>query len=79
MQAAGATEHDVALMRKHCGVKTGVKAAGGIRSYADALRFVRLGATRLGTSATETIAAQEREAMAGKPVEQAAVRTNNTE
>jgi deoxyribose-phosphate aldolase len=59
MQAAGATEHDVALMRKHCGPNVGIKAAGGIRSYADAMRFVRLGATRLGTSATETIAAEE--------------------
>ena len=72
MHAAGATEHDVALMRKHCGPSVGIKAAGGIRSYADALRFVRLGATRLGTSATETIAAQERAAMAGEPVEHAA-------
>ncbi len=59
MLAAGATEHDVALMRKHCAPNVGVKAAGGIRSYADALRFLRLGALRLGTSATETIAAEE--------------------
>jgi deoxyribose-phosphate aldolase len=72
MQAAGATEHDVMLMRKHCGPGVGVKAAGGIRSYTDAMRFVRLGATRLGTSATEAIAAQEQAAMAGTPVEQAA-------
>jgi deoxyribose-phosphate aldolase len=68
MQAAGATEHDVALMRKHCGPNVGIKAAGGIRSYADAMRFVRLGATRLGTSATETIAAGEFAAMHGETV-----------
>jgi deoxyribose-phosphate aldolase len=71
MQAAGATEHDVALMRKHCGPNVGVKAAGGIRSYADAMRFVRLGATRLGTSSTETIAAEERAALHPEPVAQA--------
>ena len=60
LQATGATEHDVRLMRKHCGPTVQVKASGGIRSYEDALRFVRLGATRLGTSGTEAIAAGER-------------------
>jgi deoxyribose-phosphate aldolase len=68
MQAAGATEHDVILMRKHCGPNVGVKAAGGIRTYADALRFVRLGATRLGASATETIAAEESAAPRREPI-----------
>jgi deoxyribose-phosphate aldolase len=71
MLAAGATEHDVELMRKHCGPRVGVKAAGGIRSYADALRFVQLGATRLGTSATQSIAEQELDALRGEPVAQA--------
>jgi deoxyribose-phosphate aldolase len=37
-----------------------VKASGGIRSYADAKRFVDLGATRLGTSGTQAIAQGER-------------------
>jgi deoxyribose-phosphate aldolase len=37
-----------------------VKASGGIRGYEDAQRFVDLGATRLGTSATKEIAAGER-------------------
>jgi deoxyribose-phosphate aldolase len=37
-----------------------VKASGGIRNYDDARRFVDLGATRLGTSATKEIAAGER-------------------
>lgn len=60
MQAAGATEHDVQLMRAHCGPQVQVKASGGIRSFADAKKFVALGATRLGTSSTETIAAGER-------------------
>ncbi len=55
----GATEHDVTLMRKHTSEAMEVKASGGIRSYADAVRFVELGATRLGTSGTATIAEGE--------------------
>ena len=58
-QSTGATEHDIRLMRKHCSDKVGVKASGGIRSLADAQKFVALGATRLGTSGTEVIAAGE--------------------
>lgn len=46
----GATVADVALMRKTVGPDMGVKAAGGARSYADALAFVEAGATRIGTS-----------------------------
>lgn len=60
LQSTGATEHDIRLMRKHVSDKVEVKASGGIRSYADAQRFVALGATRLGTSGTEAIAAGER-------------------
>jgi deoxyribose-phosphate aldolase len=48
---AGATVEDVELMRQAVGDALGVKAAGGIRSYADAMRFIDAGATRLGTSA----------------------------
>lgn len=54
--ATGATEHDVRLMREHTPAAVQVKASGGIRSYADARKFVELGATRLGTSSTEAIA-----------------------
>ena len=43
---AGATFHDVALFAAH--VK--IKAAGGISSLEDAEEFIRLGASRLGTS-----------------------------
>lgn len=46
----GATFEDVKLMRKHVGVNVKVKAAGGIASFADAEKFVALGADRLGTS-----------------------------
>jgi deoxyribose-phosphate aldolase len=55
MQATGATEHDIKLMRAHVSEKVQVKASGGIRNYADALKFVQLGATRLGTSGTQAI------------------------
>jgi len=47
----GATEEDVALLRQVAGPESGVKASGGIRSAADALRMVRAGADRIGTSA----------------------------
>jgi deoxyribose-phosphate aldolase len=60
MKATGATEHDIKLMRAHVSDKVQVKASGGIRSLEDAQRFVALGATRLGTSGTEAIAAGER-------------------
>jgi len=48
----GATEADVALMRRTVGASLGVKASGGIRTYEVALRMVRAGATRLGLSAS---------------------------
>jgi deoxyribose-phosphate aldolase len=50
--SGGATEADVALMRRTVGAGLGVKASGGIRSYEAALRMVRAGATRLGLSAS---------------------------
>jgi deoxyribose-phosphate aldolase len=46
----GATLHDVALMRHVVGPDLGVKAAGGIRTYADAVAMIAAGATRLGAS-----------------------------
>jgi deoxyribose-phosphate aldolase len=51
----GATAHDVALMRANCSSRIQVKASGGIRTREEALRMVRLGATRLGTSASDAI------------------------
>lgn len=47
----GATKEDVALLVRHAAPGVRVKAAGGIRSLADAEEFLRLGASRLGTSA----------------------------
>ena len=46
----GATFEDAELMRKYVGANVKVKAAGGIASFADAEKFVELGADRLGTS-----------------------------
>jgi deoxyribose-phosphate aldolase len=47
----GATLEDVELMRRVVGPQMGIKAAGGIRSLADARAMLAAGATRLGTSA----------------------------
>ena len=47
---AGATVADIALMRRTVGPTMGVKAAGGVRSYEDAVAMIQAGATRLGTS-----------------------------
>jgi deoxyribose-phosphate aldolase len=47
----GATVEDVALMRRVVGPTLGVKAAGGIRTYADAQAMIKAGANRIGASA----------------------------
>ncbi len=46
----GATVEDVRLMRSVVGPNMGVKAAGGVRTYEDAMRMIEAGATRIGTS-----------------------------
>ena len=46
----GATVHDVALFAAHVGENVKIKAAGGISSLEDGEEFIRLGASRLGTS-----------------------------
>lgn len=51
----GATAEDVRLMREVVGDRLGVKASGGIRDRATALRMIEAGATRLGTSASVAI------------------------
>lgn len=48
--AKGATREDIALFKKHVGPGVRIKAAGGIKSFDDARDFIRLGASRLGTS-----------------------------
>jgi deoxyribose-phosphate aldolase len=51
----GATLEDVALMRKVVGPTLGVKAAGGIGTYDDALAMIAAGASRIGASASVKI------------------------
>jgi deoxyribose-phosphate aldolase len=51
----GATAEDVALMRRVVGPSMGVKAAGGIRSHADAQKMIAAGASRIGASASVRI------------------------
>ena len=56
---AGATFADVALFAKHVKPHVKIKAAGGISSVADAEEFIRLGASRLGTSRIVKLAKAE--------------------
>ncbi len=51
----GATEEAVARMAAAVGGRLGVKASGGIRTSADALRMVEAGATRLGVSGSRAV------------------------
>lgn len=65
----GATLEDVELMRRVVGPRMGVKAAGGVRTLADARAMLQAGATRLGTSAGAKIVqeAAQSGAQAGTP------------
>jgi deoxyribose-phosphate aldolase len=47
---SGATVEDVRLMRANLLPEIQIKAAGGIRSYAEALQMLQAGASRIGTS-----------------------------
>jgi len=46
----GAKKEDVLLMRKTVGKDVGVKAAGGIHTYSEAVEMIKSGATRIGAS-----------------------------
>ena len=48
--SGGATREDIALFAEHCKSSLKIKAAGGIASIEDAETFIKLGASRLGTS-----------------------------
>jgi deoxyribose-phosphate aldolase len=50
--SGGATAADVALLRGVAGGRCGVKAAGGIRTLADARAMLEAGANRIGASAS---------------------------
>lgn len=56
----GASIEDVALMRRTVGPDTGVKAAGGIGTYAQAQQMIAAGATRIGASAGVKIVAESK-------------------
>lgn len=47
---SGATKHDIELFKANVTGDTKIKAAGGISSVEDAEEFIKLGASRLGTS-----------------------------
>jgi len=51
----GATAHDIMLMKKHSAPGVKVKAAGGVRTLSDLLRYKELGITRCGATATAAI------------------------
>jgi len=48
--AAGATAHDVRLMKETVGENIGVKASGGIRNLETVMVMIEAGADRIGTS-----------------------------
>ena len=56
---AGATAHDVELFAKYTTNGKKIKAAGGIASLDDAENFIKLGASRLGTSRIVKLAKAE--------------------
>jgi deoxyribose-phosphate aldolase len=59
---AGATVHDVELLRRTVGPVMGVKASGGIRTFEDFQRMVAAGASRVGASASVKIVEASRDA-----------------
>lgn len=48
--SGGATEHDIKIFAENVASNVKIKAAGGISSIEDAENFIKLGASRLGTS-----------------------------
>jgi deoxyribose-phosphate aldolase len=59
---AGATVHDIELMRRTVGPAMGVKASGGIRTLEDFRAMVAAGASRIGASASVKILLSSRDA-----------------
>ena len=64
---SGATVEDIALMARTVAPrKLGVKASGGVRTYADLLKMVEAGATRVGSSNSVKIVEEARAAASGR-------------
>ena len=59
--STGASAKDIILMRFVVGDSLGVKAAGGIRDYATAVRMIKAGADRIGSSSSVKIVNEEKE------------------
>jgi len=57
---SGATVHDVRLMRESLQPEIQIKAAGGIRSYSEAVALLKAGASRIGTSSGVAIVEESR-------------------
>ena len=55
----GATEENVALMKRCVPATVGIKASGGIKTYEQALAMINAGATRIGTSSGVSIVSQQ--------------------
>jgi deoxyribose-phosphate aldolase len=63
----GATAEDIALMARTVAPKRlGVKASGGVRTYADAMLMIRHGATRIGSSNSVKMMEEAAAACGGK-------------
>jgi len=59
--SGGAMAEDIALMaRTVAPKKLGVKASGGVRTYADAMKMIAAGATRIGASSSVKIMEEAR-------------------
>lgn len=63
---SGATEQDIALMRRTVRPDMEVKASGGIRDQETTLKMIQAGATRIGASASIGIVKGEKPASGGK-------------
>ncbi len=64
---SGATVEDVSLMARTVAPrKLGVKASGGVRTYADVLKMVDAGATRIGSSNSVKIVEEATQVAGGK-------------
>jgi deoxyribose-phosphate aldolase len=48
---SGAKPEDILIIKKHCGY-LGIKASGGIKSFKEAEKMIKAGATRIGSSAS---------------------------
>ena len=57
----GATEAHIKLMRETVGEDMGVKASGGVRTYDDAIKMIKAGASRIGASAGVKIVSEAEE------------------